>query len=124
MNKLEELLNYKPVTLTQAKLLKLLGFHRPCEFYWQDTDGLPFVDKGLKIADKPIDHNSIKYSDVQVFSAPSINNEDVIKLLSNHLRATTGIGIMFCLKALQVNDFDVEKALMYVKDMNKRMDKI
>jgi hypothetical protein len=31
---------------------------------------------------------------------------------------------MFCLKALQVNDFDVEKALMYVKDMNKRMDKI
>jgi hypothetical protein len=71
MNDLDGLMNYNPVTLAQAKLLKELGFERPTQFYWQDTtDGIPYVEKGLKIADKAMNHNSKRYTDVQVYSAP------------------------------------------------------
>lgn len=82
MNDLDGLMNYNPVTLEQAKLLKQLGFKRPTVFYWQDTDNIPFVTKGLKIGDKAINHNSKRYSDVQVYSAPSFNDSDIQKLLN------------------------------------------
>lgn len=118
MNDLDGLMNYKPVTLTQAKLLKELGFKRPTQFYWQDTDGIPYVDKGLKIADKAMNHNSKKYTDVQVYSAPSTKDDDVLLMLVKHIRATTGIGIMYCRKALLDNDLDIDKAMNAVKNLN------
>jgi hypothetical protein len=119
MNDLDELMNYNPVTLAQAKLLKELGFERPTQFYWQDTtDGIPYVEKGLKIADKAMNHNSKRYTDVQVYSAPSIKDEDVLQKFVMHLRATTGIGLMYCRKALLDNDLDIDKALDTVKNLN------
>lgn len=119
MNDLDGLMNYNPVTLAQAKLLKELGFERPTQFYWQDTtDGIPYVEKGLKIADKAMNHNSKRYTDVQVYSAPSIKDEDVLQKFVMHLRATTGIGLMYCRKALLDNDLDIDKALDTVKNLN------
>ena len=35
-----------------------------------------------------------------------------------HLRATTGIGLMYCRKALLDNDLDIDKALDTVKNLN------
>lgn len=118
MNDLDGLMNYKPVTLAQAKLLKELGFKRPTQFYWQDTGCIPYVDKGLKIADKAMNHNSNKYANVQVYSAPSTKDEDVLQMLVRHLRATTGIALMYCRKALLDNDLDMDKALDAVKNLN------
>lgn len=115
MNDYDGLVNYKPVTLDQAKLLKSLGFVRPTPLYWQDTEGIPYVEKGLKIADTAMNHNSGKFTDVKVYSAPSIKDDDVLKLLTQHLRDTTGIGLMVCRKALLNNKLDVEKALIEVK---------
>ena len=117
MNDYDGLMNYNPVTLDQAKLLKSLGFVRPTTFYWQDTECIPYVEKGLKIADTAINHNSAKFTEVQVYSAPSIKDDDVLLLFVKHLRETTGIGLMYCKKALLDNNFDVDKALIAVKNL-------
>jgi len=37
----------QPVDLELAKKLKVEGYSKPCEYFWQDCD-LPFSPSGLK----------------------------------------------------------------------------
>jgi len=110
MTTYEDLMDYSPVTLEQAKLLKSLGFRGKTKWYWQNTEGIPYVHKGLKISQDPVDHNDPQYQGIDIYSAPSKKDVVVLKVLASHLRSTTGVGVFTCKKALVDNDLDIEKA--------------
>jgi len=65
----------------------------------------------LKICDKEYNHNSDKYDNISIYSAPRKDDPEVIRLLTKYLREKTGSGIMNCKKTLIQNDLDIEKAI-------------
>lgn len=77
MNFIEYVTTYEPVSLEQAKLLKSLGYKKPCYFYYVDTD-VPYVPRGMRNSERRMNHN--RYDNF-VYSAPDKNDKAVIKLL-------------------------------------------
>ena len=63
----------QPVSLEDAKMLKLLGFHDETLFYYIDRDSIKYVPRGLKYGNegKVEDHNSF---DEFIYSAPTIEH--------------------------------------------------
>lgn len=63
----------QPVSIEDAKLLKLLGFRDETLFYYIDSDSVKYVPRGLKCGknNKTEDHNSF---DEFIYSAPTVEH--------------------------------------------------
>ena len=77
----DDIKHYNPVSLEQAKQLKRKGYTNPCSMYYLDSDKVPYVSAGLKIADSIINHNN---HDHFVYSAPSVDDPLVKALLKSY----------------------------------------
>ena len=81
-NTVNDIMNYIPVTHDQAKLLKDLGYNKKTFWYWNDTKNIPYVTIGLKLGDKKYNHNSDKYNNISIYSAPRQDDPEVIRILT------------------------------------------
>ena len=86
INIMSDIIDDAPVDLTSAKELKELGFNKKTEFYYVDSNELPYIKAGLYSVknQKLLNHN--KFDDF-IYSAPTnkVAQEWLIKKTSNIL---------------------------------------
>lgn len=73
----DQLVNYNPVTLEEAKRLKMFGYSEVSYAYYVDAD-IPHVQRGMRFGDEPMNHNNF---DDFIYSAPSKNDANLMVLL-------------------------------------------